>query len=548
MTRGEFIKSPRDFGSSQNPLDDNLVRMQATLRERMKTECPKDGVPFHPITVKYTSEDPLREYGDITVEICECEHSKEEAKYDVKITVANKQGDYSITELLYRDSWDALQETICSEVDAGTEKWDFFRLCKARVLWLDHQARIDMEPLRLQVIEEGWVMEYEGTFDILICIDTGRKPNQWPANELEQAFPVSNILAPDIPYVGREASDMMNKILRDLPFINVVVTGVSNEYIKFDLFSFNVITIKPLHPLSELGEYVFSEGKGLKIYWRKDSTLLRQSHDLERLRVIASMILDNRIEQYRHERGEYEKVPDAAVLLYSMLAPKIPNTGKWDNEIEGVLPVSVANKDLQLVMTIKPYYNGEIDLKIVLRHPLIRDQISFHKNETPENLSKIITSRNAKYEIYSSVEWLMDRWPTPHEIKMNEAKLLDVDEFYVTPEDEAQIVRLHKNCVLHIEGHTFHGIDEVMAWKGDTPTILKKNKLFPCFDSYDYASENRFYRNYLICRDEEDAKNKRAEFDAIPRDYGCVIGRDYPEHLRPLVYYSDESNEMTLMY
>lgn len=78
--------------------------------------------------------------------------------------------------------------------------------------------------------------------------------------------------------------------------------------------------------------------------------------------------------------------------------------------------------------------------------------------------------------------------------------------------------------------------------------ILEKYKFFPCFDSYDYASENRFYHNFLFCDDKNDAAIKKVSFDAIPKTYGCIVDQNYPKDLRPLVYYADESDCMTVYY
>ena len=179
---------------------------------------------------------------------------------------------------------------------------------------------------------------------------------------------------------------------------------------------------------------------------------------------------------------------------------------------------------------------------------MIRDHTCFIDFGMIDYLGRLLASREGMYKIYSSVQSLMESWPTPLEMKLKEAKLIDTDEFWVESKGDAQIVRLSKNCVLHIMGRAFHGIEDIMSWKGKEPVILEKSKMFPCFDSYDYASENRFYHNFLFCKDKEDAKEKGPVYDAIPRCYGCVINRAYPESLRPLVYYGDGSDTMILLY
>lgn len=34
--------------------------------------------------------------------------------------------------------------------------------------------------------------------------------------------------------------------------------------------------------------------------------------------------------------------------------------------------------------------------------------------------------------------------------------------------------------------------------------LLEYSRLYPCFDSYDYANEDRFHRNYWLCKDEQE--------------------------------------------
>lgn len=126
--------------------------------------------------------------------------------------------------------------------------------------------------------------------------------------------------------------------------------------------------------------------------------------------------------------------------------------------------------------------------------------------------------------------------------------ILEAEVLNVISGEEPQMVELSKDTKLNIMGHTFHGIEDIMAWKGEEPVILEKYKLFPCFDSYDYASENRFYHNYLFCLNKDDAALKKVYFDAIPKSYGCIVDQNYPRDLRPLVYYADESASMTLYY
>ena len=548
MTREEFMTNPSDFGFELNPLDVNIAKMQHQLLERIKKVESNDLLLFEPIVENYVSQNPLREYGEISIEIYKDKHSLTGLMYIAKITVKSKSDD-SLTEgYLFRGYWEDIKRYIAGESHVQGMKWDFFPHCKANALWLDYQVKTDKEKKRLIALEEDLAKEDGSGLDILVCIDSGCQEGQWPASELKQILPNAAILSPKLPVVGREASVVVNEILDNHPDISIVITGKLNDYYNPDLSSFNVCKVRPSHPLSELGEYVCHEAIELNFYYKKDSDPSLQYRVENRLSVFAKRILDKRVERYHHEGGEYEEVADTAVLLYAMLVPKLPKTGGLENKLEETQPVRIKEKDFQLTMTISPLKGREVSVRVEIKHEMIRDHTCFSDFGMIDDLGMMLASREGMYKIYSSVQSLMASWPTPLEMKLKEAKLINTDEFWVESNGDAQIIRLNKNCVLHIMGHTFHGVEEIMQWKGERPAILERSKLFPCFDSYDYANENRFYRHFLFCKDASDADDKRKDFEAIPRGYGCLIDRRYPEYLRPLVFYADESDSMTLLY
>lgn len=548
MTRGDFFTRPSDFGFELNPLDVNIAKMQHQLLERIKEVESKDDIPPLPMRETYVSRNPEKEYGDITLEISKDKDSLTGLMYMVKIIVKSKTGNLSTEMMLYQGYWDNLKLFVNGDIRVWGGKWDFFSLCKANALWLDYQVRTDIEEKREKAIEDDLAQEDGSGLNILVCIDSGCQEGQWPTPALKQILPQSDILSPKLPVVGRDASAVVNEILGNHPDINIVITGKLNDYYNPNLSSFNVCKVRPSHPLSELGEYVCHEAIELNIYYRKDADSSLQYRVENRLSIFAKRILDERVERYNHEGGEYEQVADTAILLYVMLVPKLPKVGELENKLEETQTVRIKEKKFELTMTISPLKERKVSVRVELKHEMIRDHTCFSEFGMIDDLGRLLTSREGMYKIYSSVQSLMASWPTPLEMKLKEAKLIDTDEFWVESNDDAQIVRLSKNCALHIMEHTFHGIEEIMSWKGERPVILERSKLFPCFDSYDYANENRFYRHFLFCKDNADADDKRKDFDAIPRGYGCLIDRRYPEYLRPLVFYSDESDTMTLLY
>ena len=549
MTREEFMTRPSDFGFELNPLDVNLTKIQHNLIKKMEVERPTDDGPFSPIIEIYTSKNPEREYGEIIVIIYRDEDSLTESYYIVEIHVLDKTGDFLTTGRLCRGKWESTMEFIKGRPYSGRNKWDFFSLCKANALWLNYQVKSYREQQRQKAIEEELAKEKGQGLNILICIGTHRDEGQWPAHQLQEVLPEANLQAPKLPMAATEASEVVNDILRKCPDINVVITSALESKLKLGLSSFNSLMVRPTQSLSELGEYVCrKEGTDLNICWRKDEDESLRPRAVNRLSVLVKNILDERIEQYHRECGEYEEVANTALCLYGFLLPKLPNTGWLENKLTEELPVSVQGKNFRLAMTVTPGNEDYVSVEIVMKHPSIRDYICLTDFGKMDDLRELIATREGMYKVFSSAQRLMERWPTPLEEKLSGAKLVETDEFYVVSGEESKIVKLNKNCKLNVMGHTFQGIEDIMSWEGTKPMILEKSKLFPCFDSYDYASENRFYHNYLFCKDEADANEKKPVYDAIPRGYGCVIDRKYPEHLRPLVYYADESNEMTVFY
>ena len=99
--------------------------------------------------------------------------------------------------------------------------------------------------------------------------------------------------------------------------------------------------------------------------------------------------------------------------------------------------------------------------------------------------------------------------------------------------------------------HTIEGLKEYVREQTDSsqPYILDRCQRFPCFDAEDYANEYRFYRNFLVCRDKQEANRKAKQMEKLPHfsDF-CLVTNELPDTMRPMVYYKDETMEMTLAY
>ena len=138
MERKEFMKTPSEFSFCVSSLDVNLANMQYGLLEQMDARVPDE---FSPIVEEFKSEDPEKGYGEITVIIYKYVKSQENPQYKATLTVANKRGNYVISALLYIGNREEMYYFIEGKTLIWGGIWDFFSICKANALWLDHQVK-----------------------------------------------------------------------------------------------------------------------------------------------------------------------------------------------------------------------------------------------------------------------------------------------------------------------------------------------------------------------------------------------------------------------
>ena len=143
---------------------------------------------------------------------------------------------------------------------------------------------------------------------------------------------------------------------------------------------------------------------------------------------------------------------------------------------------------------------------------------------------------------------------TPQPV-VEEEDVSSPDTFLVPREIQHKVVELPCDTPLSVFGHVLDGIDGIRAYcyqeQGDDsqPYIINRCKQFPCFDAYDRMYEHRFFRNYLICCDKQDADAKAKALEQRPQsgDF-CLVSDSLPDDMRPMVYYRDESGTMLLAF
>jgi len=98
--------------------------------------------------------------------------------------------------------------------------------------------------------------------------------------------------------------------------------------------------------------------------------------------------------------------------------------------------------------------------------------------------------------------------------------------------------------LIRVYGVTFENIREVIRYAvkaepKDGVYVGEDSKLYPCFDSYDYASENRFYWNFVFATSKEELEKKLALLKNSD-----VVGTNYNKFtadLAPMAYWGGDT-------
>lgn len=117
---------------------------------------------------------------------------------------------------------------------------------------------------------------------------------------------------------------------------------------------------------------------------------------------------------------------------------------------------------------------------------------------------------------------------------------------------------------LEIGGHTFNGLDEIVKLTEISitgclhPCVTKKKvdgdgvhvgqvyQRYPCFDSSDYAYENRYYQNYIVREKVITEMEMHKLNDIRSAGNGKRIHEQTPEEMLPMVYYEGEGGFLLL--
>lgn len=107
------------------------------------------------------------------------------------------------------------------------------------------------------------------------------------------------------------------------------------------------------------------------------------------------------------------------------------------------------------------------------------------------------------------------------------------------------IVRVPCETPITIGETTYRGIS-ALKQADKQGEISSRCKRFPCFDSWDYANESRYYRNYWFCKEDSP---KWEVIKTLPVGCNeCYLSEQLPEEALPMVYYIDDERTMLFAF
>lgn len=105
--------------------------------------------------------------------------------------------------------------------------------------------------------------------------------------------------------------------------------------------------------------------------------------------------------------------------------------------------------------------------------------------------------------------------------------------------------RYKSNEKIEVLGTTFNGVKEV--WKhaisgepNNGVYVAEDSEHYPCFDSSDYAYENRYYCNFIFSRDKDELVKKLKELKAM-RQLSSNYNK-FTQIFHPMAYWEGDTH------
>lgn len=285
-------------------------------------------------------------------------------------------------------------------------------------------------------------------------------------------------------------------------------------------------------------------------YYDGNNTITDDAISDKLVPMIKKMYDDNYSDLYR----SHEDIAVAADLIINLylekILPKLPKSSGIRYYYVVKSNVHINNKDYEL--QLEAYPDSTYEVKIIYT---ISDSNNSHDSYLIWKPIDVVLEKSNSIDLwekaYEGIVRILDLWPTAMDIMLRDAELLNCSHFDADSKDSPQIVKLYKDCHVTIMGHQFHGINGIEQYlkrekENVGPYVVRSLVPFPKFDEFDELDDNRCYCNYLFCNSKEEYEKGKQAMEALRDErYNCFIGKT---DLRPLIYYADDSDEMTLIY
>lgn len=259
-------------------------------------------------------------------------------------------------------------------------------------------------------------------------------------------------------------------------------------------------------------------------------------------------LIDSLIEQAKTEAEKLAKQLEAEGQI---AVPQPLAEGTWSNskgdEFNVIIMLSPSQSTIgrQMGMTslqLYTVYNG----KFVIDH---------YKAGMFGSFADTVSSEEFKIETEKFIGRLTTDDGNGMKTRISNLGTCAIPSLIVPDKVQMDLRQIPSDCTLTICGVVLEGIDSIKDyWRNQTdssqPYIIERSQRFPCFDSSDYAYENRYFWNFLICHSKQDADKKAKSMEQLEvvRGNFRLVSENLPADMRPMVYFEDESTSMLLAY
>jgi hypothetical protein len=112
---------------------------------------------------------------------------------------------------------------------------------------------------------------------------------------------------------------------------------------------------------------------------------------------------------------------------------------------------------------------------------------------------------------------------------------------------EFDILRIPATAWLEIDGKTYHGVDELeKVCSEEKYNVNNICEHVPCFDSNDYAYDNRYFNNFFFCSKSSEKWQKIKQLDSIRYYNHCLVSENMQADILPVINYFDSNDTMMI--